>query len=670
MKRLTIKALLFVLGGVTLAGFAAMLLLFFLQSQRVGSTFEHMINVEEALLGQLQEMYAQGLQTEQATRNVVLNPTDKTARKNYDTADEKFKTALATAQKLSQGPMAEGLAPLTDMWDQAHALKAEVMAQAVAGNAQAATEILNTRETRKWREVKDVIQKAIAEQSKKSKAAYEAYKVEDKASLRTVMMIGVALLVGTALLLLFGGRMILAPLRNIRDFALCQAEGRFDQCLMGEFSGELKEVATALEAMSATVQETLGYNRGVLKGIATPFVVVDEKSVLVQTNQTLLDILQHDGKPEDHLNQNVAQFFYGDASRPTVLGQAMKENRGITKEVDLVGRKGATRRILISASPLFNDITGAPMGAMCLYTDLTELREQESRVMSQNQIVTQAAKRAEDVVHALLDCSKRLSGQIAQAEDGAAQQRERAGATTQAMADMSESIRGASESAESAAKGAEGAGGKATEGAEVVRQVMSSVEEVRAQSLALKENMGALGEQAEAIGQIMNVIRDIADQTNLLALNAAIEAARAGDAGRGFAVVADEVRKLAEKTMTATHEVGEAIGSIQQGTRANVAQVEQSAHAIERTNELAERSGEALREIVGLVNDTTLRVRGIATAVELQAGASAQVDAAVAEISDIALSTSAGMDEAARDVEELRSLADQLREVVEGMAAA
>jgi len=456
VKRLTIKALLFVLGGVTLAGFAAMLLLFFMQSQRVGSTFENMINVEEALLGQLQEMYAQGLQTEQATRNVVLNPADKTAVKNYEKANEKFKTALETAIKISKGTMAESLKGLPPMWEEGYALKAEVMALAMAGNPQGATELLNTRETKKWREVKDVIQKAIAEQSKKSKAAYEDYKVKDKASLGTVMGLGLALLAGIAVLLVLGGRMILIPLRNIRNFALCQAEGSFNQCLMGDFSGELKEVATALEAMAKAVQDSLGYNRGVLKGIATPFVVVNEKSILVQTNPTLIEILQHDGKPEDYVGQNVAEFFYGDATRETVLGQAMKQNQTITREVDLVGRKGGKRRILIAASPLFNDITGSAMGAMCLYTDLTELREQEARIMSQNQAVTQAAKRAEDVVNALLDCSKRLAGQISRAEDGASLQRERAGATTQAMADMSESIRGAAESAESAAKGAEG----------------------------------------------------------------------------------------------------------------------------------------------------------------------------------------------------------------------
>ena len=179
--------------------------------------------------------------------------------------------------------------------------------------------------------------------------------------------------------------------------------------------------------------------------------------------------------------------------------------------------------------------------------------------------------------------------------------------------------------------------------------------------------MSALGKQAESTGQILGVISDIADQTNLLALNAAIEAARAGEAGRGFAVVADEVRKLAEKTMSATREVGAAIIEIQDGTRKNVGHVEQVVNRIDEATALAGASGEALREIVSLVETTSSQVRSIATAAEQQSATSEEINRSVDEVNHISAATSEAMRLSTSSVAELTRQGQVLRELIESM---
>ncbi|MDO9631730.1 MAG: methyl-accepting chemotaxis protein, partial [Humidesulfovibrio sp.] len=282
----------------------------------------------------------------------------------------------------------------------------------------------------------------------------------------------------------------------------------------------------------------------------------------------------------------------------------------------------------------------------------------------------QAATQLEHVVEIISSASEELSAQVEQSSRGTEVQSQRVAETATAMEEMNATVLEVARNASQAADSSGNARAKALDGAKIVGQVVDGIKTIQNVSLTMKTDMGVLGKQAEGIGQIMNVISDIADQTNLLALNAAIEAARAGDAGRGFAVVADEVRKLAEKTQTATKEVGDAISGIQLGTRKNLENVERAVVTVEEATDLANKSGEALQEIVHLVEISTDQVRSIATASEEQSAASEEINHSIEDISRISSETADAMNQSAQAVGELASQAQTLRRLIGEMKSA
>ena len=276
----------------------------------------------------------------------------------------------------------------------------------------------------------------------------------------------------------------------------------------------------------------------------------------------------------------------------------------------------------------------------------------------------QAAQQLEGVVQVVSSASEELSAQIEQSSRGADEQSGRVRETATAMEEMNATVLEVAKNAQQAADISNQARQQAQEGAQIVNNAGKSIEAVHTQSIAIKEDMDALGKQAEGIGQIMGVIADIADQTNLLALNAAIEAARAGDAGRGFAVVADEVRKLAEKTMTATQEVGQAITGIQQCTRKNIHNVEQAGVSIEEAAKLSAQSGESLKQILEFVHMVNDQVQSIATASEQQSAASEEINHSVEQVATISAETAQAMDQAFSAVAELAQQSHTLQRLI------
>jgi methyl-accepting chemotaxis protein len=298
---------------------------------------------------------------------------------------------------------------------------------------------------------------------------------------------------------------------------------------------------------------------------------------------------------------------------------------------------------------------------------LGRARKQEAEVKRLLEDMKNVAGEADGVSNSVSRAAEALAEQVDRARLGAETQMSRMTSAATAMEEMNATVLEVARYASQAAEQAETTQKGAREGSRVVDQTVWSINSVSQQSGELKKVMNNLGEQADSIGQIMNVITDIADQTNLLALNAAIEAARAGEAGRGFAVVADEVRKLAEKTMSATKEVGRVIENITSGVEDSLTNMEHMLEFVNQANKLAATSGSSLEEILQAVEVTSDQVRSIATAAEEQSSTSEEINTSVSEVTRISQDTLTAMEDAREALEQLAYQAQNLENLIHRM---
>ncbi len=216
----------------------------------------------------------------------------------------------------------------------------------------------------------------------------------------------------------------------------------------------------------------------------------------------------------------------------------------------------------------------------------------------------------------------------------------------------------------SAAENSSRASETARSGADVVRQTTCGMERIASRVQEAAKTVEDLGARSDQIDEIINTIQDIADQTNLLALNAAIEAARAGEQGRGFAVVADEVRALAERTTSATREIGEMIKAIQGGTKGAIAAIEEGVAEVELGAGHSARSGQALEEILNQVSEVTAQINQIAAAARQQTSTTGEISNNILRITSVVQQTSRDVTETASAAATLSLQSEELQRLV------
>jgi methyl-accepting chemotaxis protein len=207
-------------------------------------------------------------------------------------------------------------------------------------------------------------------------------------------------------------------------------------------------------------------------------------------------------------------------------------------------------------------------------------------------------------------------------------------------------------------------------GAQTVSETIENMQRIQAQVQQSALKVKEMGNRSQQIGVIVETIDDIASQTNLLALNAAIEAARAGEHGTGFAVVADEVRKLAEKSATATKEIGGLVRAIQSTVKEAVSAMEAGAREVETGVASAQRSNAALTQIVTAVEGVSARAAGALESAQAMRAASNELVNAMDSVSAVVEENTASTEEMAAGSSEMTQAIESIASVSEQNSAA
>jgi twitching motility protein PilJ len=303
---------------------------------------------------------------------------------------------------------------------------------------------------------------------------------------------------------------------------------------------------------------------------------------------------------------------------------------------------------LSTQTTVSEDITGAIADSINLtLEDLCLLLNQVRQTVEH---VASACATARDISGDLLSLADQQSEDIQQ--------------TGSVVLQMTEQIHQVSRAAKESAEVAQSSVQAARQGEHAVQEAIGSMQRLREQVQETAKRVKRVGESSLEIGDITELIAEITEQTHMLALNASIQAASAGEAGRGFAVIAEEVQRLAERSGDAARQVSQLVRTVQTDAQEAVSAMERSTQSVVDSARRTDAAGVALADILRVAAHLEELNQAISDSASTQSGLAQEVASHIESMLTITEHTRQGTQMTSSSVQELAGLAEQLSQAV------
>ena len=423
----------------------------------------------------------------------------------------------------------------------------------------------------------------------------------------------------------------------------------------GAILGNLQGLVSAREAQASIISdsEPLRRNLEKLKGKLSAQSGLDAGSAVTLIAAALFGLLCAVGIARIQLQDSRQRQGIAEKQQLEARGQERDAKRvndanqaailRLMNELQTVAEGDLTQEATVT-----EDITGAIADSVN-YT-VEELRQLVGNVQNTATRVAQTTAQVESTSTELLAASTEQLREIRE--------------TGQSVLDMASRINEVSAQAQESSQVARQSLTAAESGLQAVQNAIGGMNSIRDQIQETSKRIKRLGESSQEIGEITELISDITEQTNVLALNAAIQAASAGEAGRGFSVVAEEVQRLAERSGDATRQISALVKAIQTDTQDAVAAMERSTQGVVEGAKLSDSAGTALSEIDRVSRRLADLIEQISNSATREAASANVVADNIQHIFAVTEQTGEGTRSTATQVRELSRMAEELRQSV------